>query len=404
MHESLFAFSSTLARYRSAPLLADRERFLYHCAEQGYTRGGLAKIAWLLRIVAQSPIVTLRVVRRVDLDRMARAYCASTRPVLVHAAIEWFAFMGQPQLQAPPQGRFAGELVAFETFMREERGLSPLTIRTRHEQLPPFFDTLEHDRHLRSLQQITPQCIDRYLVEQSENGWSRLSLFTLTGTLRSFFHYAEMRRWCPSGLAVGTDSPTIYALESLPRGPGWGQVKDLIAGIQGNDPVTIRDRAVILLLAVYGLRRGEVAALRLEDLDFENELIRVTRPKSRRTQQYPLVRSVGNALLRYLQHARPPCSCRELFLAIKAPRRALSAASISAIVRWRLRAIGAHGIPCGAHGLRHACARHLLAKGFSFKQIGDQLGHRRAASTSIYTKVDLKGLREVAELSLGRLL
>jgi len=93
-----------------------------------------------------------------------------------------------------------------------------------------------------------------------------------------------------------------------------------------------------------------------------------------------------------------------VFLAIKAPRRALSASSISAIVRWRLRAIGAHGIPCGAHGLRHACARHLLAKGFSFKQIGDQLGHLRAASTSIYAKVDLKGLREVAELSLGGLL
>ena len=404
MHESLFAFSSTLARYRSTPLLAERECFLHLCAEQGYTRGGLEKIAWLLRIVAQSRIATQRVVRRVDLDRMARAYCASTRPVLIHAAIKWFSFMGRPQLPAPPRARFADKLAAFETFMREERGLSPLTIRTRHEQLSPFLDTIEHNRHVRSLQQITPQCIDRYLVEQSANGWSRASLFTLAGTLRSFFHYAEMQHWCPSGLAAATDAPTLYAQESLPRGPAWGQVKALIASIQGSDPVTIRDRAVILLLAVYGLRAGEVAVLRLEDLDFENELIRVTRPKSRSTQQYPLVRSVGNALLRYLQHARPRCGCREVFLAIKAPRRSLSASSVSAVVRWRLRAIGVHGIPCGAHGLRHACARRLLARGFSFKQIGDQLGHRRAASTSIYAKVDLKGLREVAELSLGRLL
>jgi site-specific recombinase XerD len=404
MHDSLFTLPAILARYRSAPLLTERERFLQHCAERGYTRGGLEKIAWLLRIVAQSRIATRRVVRRVDLDRMARAYCASTRPVLIHAATEWFAFLGQPQLEAPLKGRFAGELAAFETFMREERGLSPQTILTRHEQLRPFLDTLEHIRHVRSLQQITPQCIDRYLLEQSKNGWSRASLFTLAGTLRSFFHYAEMQRWCRSGLAAATDAPTLYAQESLPRGPGWGQVKNLIASIQGNDPVTIRDRAVVLLLAVYGLRRGEVAALRLEDLDFENEIIRVTRPKSRCTQWYPLVGSVGHALLLYLQHARPRCGCRDVFLTIKAPRRALSASSISAIVRWRLRAIGVHGIPCGAHGLRHACAGHLLAKGFSFKQIGDQLGHRRAASTSIYAKVDLKGLREVAELSLGRLL
>ncbi len=362
MHESLFAFPSTLARYRSAPLLAERERFLHHCAGQGYTRGGLAKIAWLLRVVAQSPIAKQLVVRRADLDRMGRAFCASTRPVLAHAAIEWFAFMGQPQLQAPPEGRFASELAAFETFMREERGLSPLTILTRREQLRPFLDTLEHNRHVRSLQQITPQCVDRYLVEQSENGWSRRSLFTLAGTLRSFFHYAEMQRWCPSGLAAATDAPTIYALESLPRGPEWDQVKALIRSIQGNDPVTIRDRAVIMLLAVYGLRRGEVAALRLEDLDFAKELIRVTRPKSRRTQQYPLARSVGNALLHYLQHARPRCGCRAVFLAIKAPRRALSAASISAIVRWRLRAIGARGIPCGAHGCKHA-ANHVIDDG-----------------------------------------
>jgi site-specific recombinase XerD len=392
MHESLFTFSSTLARYRSAPLFAERERFLHHCAGLGYTRSGLEKIAWLLRIVAQSRIVKRRTARRADLARMARIYCASTRPVLMHAAIEWFAFMGRPQIEAQPEGRFADELAAFETIL------------TRHEQLRPFLDTLEHERHVRSLQQITPQCIDRYLVEQSKNGWSRTSLFTLAGTLRSFFHYAETQRWCRRGLAAATDAPTVYAQESLPRGPEWGQVQALIASIQGNDPVTIRDRAVILLLAVYGLRAGEVAALCLEDLDFDNELIRVTRPKSRRTQQYPLVSSVGNALLRYLQHARPRCGCREVFLAIKAPRRALSASSISAIVRWRLRAIGAHGIPCGAHGLRHACARHLLAKGFSFKQIGDQLGHLRAASTSIYAKVDLKGLREVAELSLGGLL
>jgi site-specific recombinase XerD len=404
MHESLFAYPSTLARYRSAPLLTERERFLQYCSEQGHNRAGLEKIAWLLRIVAQSPIAKRHIVRRDDLNRMARPFCVSTRPVLIHAAIEWFAFMGRPQLEAQPEGRFAVELAGFEAFMREERGLSPMTILTRHEQLRPFLVMLENDRHIRSFRQLTPRCIDQYLIEQSENGWTRASLRTLAGTLRSFFHYAETQRWCPIGLAASIDAPTIYTQEGLPRGPDWSQVKTLIASIQGDDPVSVRDRAVILLLAVYGLRRAEVAALRLEDLDFDKELITVTRPKARCTQQYPLVGSVGDALLRYLQHARPRCGCREVFLAIKAPRRALSAGSISAIVRWRLLAIGARGIPCGAHGLRHACAKHLLAKGFSFKQIGDQLGHRRAASTSVYAKVDLKGLREVAELSLGRLL
>jgi integrase len=158
-----------------------------------------------------------------------------------------------------------------------------------------------------------------------------------------------------------------------------------------------------MLLALYGLRRSEVAALRLQDLDWKNELVRITRSKRYRTQQFPLARAVGDALVRYLQDARPRCHCREVFLAVKPPIRPLSEDGISAIVRWRLRAIGVRGIRCGSHSLRHAFARHLLAKGFSFKQIGDQLGHRCAETTSIYAKVDLKGLRQVAELSLRRL-
>lgn len=403
MHESLFSFPSTLVRYRSAPLLAERERFLKHCAEQGYHRSGLKKVAWLLCIVAKSRLVKQRIVRRADLDRIARAYCASTRESLIYVATQWFAFIGRPRIEAPAEGIFASQLSAFKTYMREERDLSQMTILTRHEQLRPFFDVLECVYHVRTLKQITVQHIDRYFIEQSERGWGRASLSTLASTLRSFFRYAEAQRWCQSGLAAAIDSPTLYAQESLPRGPEWSQVQALITSVQGDDPVSIRDRAVLLLLAIYGLRRGEVAALRLKDFDFDNEIIRITRSKQRRIQQYPLISVVGNALVHYLQQARPQCNCRVVFLTIKAPRRALSASSISAIVRWRLRALGAQGIPCGAHGLRHACARHLLGKGFSFKQIGDQLGHRCAATTSLYAKVDLKGLREVAELSLGRL-
>jgi len=301
MHESLFSFPSILARYRSAPLLVERERFLQHCAKQGYTRAALAKIAWLLRIVAQSPLSEQRFVRRSDPDRMARVYCASTRPVLIHAATQWFAFIGRPRIEARPKGLFAKQLSAFETYMCEERGLSHMTILTRHEQLRPFFDAIECVRHVHALNQITPQHIDRYFISQSENGWSRASLSTLADTLRSFFRYAEAQRWCRSGLAAAIDSPTIYSKESLPRGPDWSQVQALIANIQGDDPVSIRDRAVVLLLAIYGLRRGEVAALRLEDVDFENELIRITRAKQRRTQQYPLIGVVGDAIMQYLQ-------------------------------------------------------------------------------------------------------
>jgi site-specific recombinase XerD len=403
MHETLFTYPAILARYRAEPLLAERERFLLHCAEQGYTRNGLQKIAWTLRTIAKSSIVRQRRVRRVDLASLVSAHRPSTRALLVDFATRWFSLMGQPELEVPPESPFAAQINAFENFVRHEHGLSELTIVMRRYQLSRFLRMLQRANQLRSLSDITPRHIDRYLIEASQRSWSRRTLSTVASTLRSFFHYAEAQHWCQSGLAAAIDSPRLYAQEGVPRGPEWAQVQALIASIRGDDPVSIRDRVVVMLLALYGLRRSEVAGLLLEDLDWQNELIRITRSKQRRIQQYPLMAPVGDALVRYLQHARPRYDCRQVFLAIKPPIRALSEDSISAIVRWRLRAIGVKGIPCGSHSLRHAFARHLLAKGFSFKQIGDQLGHRRAATTSIYAKVDLKGLRQVAELSLGRL-
>ena len=181
-------------------------------------------------------------------------------------------------------------------------------------------------------------------------------------------------------------------------------MQQLLSSTCGDRPADIRAHAILILLAVYGLRRGEVAGLTLDDLDWAGERIAVSRPKQRRTQHYPLLPVLGEAILRYLREVRPRCTHRALFLTLSAPIRPLSAASITPIVHARLSALGVTVSPCGAHCLRHACASHLLASGFSLKQIGDHLGHRAANSTLSYTKIDLAGLRQVAELDLGALL
>jgi integrase len=159
-----------------------------------------------------------------------------------------------------------------------------------------------------------------------------------------------------------------------------------------------------MLLALYGLRRGEVAGLKLGDLDWEGELIHVARPKQRITQRYPLLPAVGEAILRYLRDVRPRCEHRALFLTLGAPIRPLSAPSITPVAHALLSRLGLTLSPGGAHCLRHACASHLLSSGFSLKQIGDHLGHRSANSTLSYSKVDLMGLRQVADIDLGKLL
>jgi len=415
MHQTLFVYPATLARYRAAPLLPERERFLAHCANRGYTRRGLRKIAWLLLVTTSTRLASSRRVTVEDIEHVARRHqvrflqhatdrgnCRTTQRLFMHTAAAWFGFLGRLAPLKPSRARFATHLDAFEQFMRDERGLSAVTIETRHQQISRFLGSLP--RTVRSLDAITLLDVDRHLIDRSRHGWSRVSLARLASSVRAFFRYAATQHWCDQGFADGIDSPRIYADEGLPRGPDWSQVQALIASTAGSDPASIRDRVVIMLLSLYGLRRGEVVRLRLEDIDWKAELLRVVRPKQRRIQQYPLIVPLGHALIRYLRDVRPRCTAREIFLTLKAPLRPLSPGGVTSIIRNRLRSLGVESVPHGPHSLRHACARHLLDEGFTFKQIGDLLGHRRASSTAVYAKLDLRALREVGELRLGRLL
>ena len=191
-----------------------------------------------------------------------------------------------------------------------------------------------------------------------------------------------------------------YQGETVPAALAWEDVQRLLGTTEGEHPADKRDRAVVLLFAVYGLRAGEASGLRLEDIDWEQETLQVRRPKPGRTHRYPLSRSVGDALVRYLREARPPCCERALFLTLRAPFRPLATSGVQAIVSHRLRRLGIVSQRRGPHALRHACAQRLLDQGLSFKEIGDHLGHRSPTSTAVYAKIDLAALRQVADFDL----
>ncbi len=134
-------------------------------------------------------------------------------------------------------------------------------------------------------------------------------------------------------------------------------------------------------------------------------MIVVPRSKSRKSQSYPLVAEAGEAIARYLREVRPECRYREVFINILAPRRPVKVCSLYQVVATRLKRLGIKSLPHhGPHALRHACAQHLVSKGFTLKEIGDHLGHSDPDSTRVYAKVDLAGLREVAAFDLGGVL
>jgi integrase/recombinase XerD len=200
------------------------------------------------------------------------------------------------------------------------------------------------------------------------------------------------------------EAPRIYQQELIPSGPSWEVVRQLLESAASDNPRDIRDRSILMLFSIYGLRSQEVQRLRLKDLDWEREVIHITRPKSRTVNQYPLVATVGEAILRYLREVRLRRPSQHVFLTLRAPYGPLSRSALWKVVSDRLRPLELSVRHRGPHSLRHACATHLLSRGLSVKEIGDHLGHRNAQSTSIYAKVDLAGLREVAEFDLGEVL
>jgi integrase len=186
---------------------------------------------------------------------------------------------------------------------------------------------------------------------------------------------------CDPRVADAIQGPRLYAQESVPSGPAWSDVHRILAHAGGDAPADVRDRAILMLLAIYGMRSGEVRSMRLDQIDWPGRVLRVFRLKRRQPQVYPLLQSVAEAVARYIETARPKAAHPEIFLGLQAPHGPLSSGAMSALVRHRFMALGIQAVHRGPHALRHACAARLVAEGLTMKEIGDHLGHRTTRAT-----------------------
>lgn len=413
MFDTIFKYNSTITKHKNGSLYEERKQFIEQCKTEGYSQSMLGKIAWILLSVAdqiddKTKLTQQDIEKVVDHRKRFMQFQNGTknnqgsRQLFIHITTKWVRYLGRFESSSAVENVFTQWISAFANHLHNERGLSSITIATRCEHLKWFFMSLQLQPI--SMQAISMVDVDKFIETKRNQGWKRSSLTCLTTTLRSFFRYAGNQAWCSPNLALMIESPRLYSQEKIPDCPSWLDVQRLLESTLSNSSADIRDHAILMLLALYGFRRGEVAQLQLESLDWENAKIILTRPKQRCVQHYPLIPVVGDAILRYLREVRPSTAIRTLFLTLAAPIRALSASSISAVARTRLSKIGLNLSHQGAHCLRHACASHLLTSGFSLKQIGDHLGHTHANSVLSYSKIDLIGLRQVAEFNLGDVL
>jgi integrase/recombinase XerD len=297
--------------------------------------------------------------------------------------------------------RFQIHLERYVTWMRDERGFSSSTVVQWRSKIRDFLQWYERaDRPLHTLE---PSDVDMYFVTEGTRRWSPVAASSIAAALRVFLRYMAKCGECDPRVAEAIRGPRLYAQESLPSGPAWSDVHRLLAHAGGDSPADVRDRAILMLLAIYGMRSGEVRSMRLDQIDWSGRVLRVFRLKRRQPQVYPLLQSVAEVVARYIDTTRPKVAHPEIFLGLQAPHGPLSSGAMSALVRHRFMALSIQAVHCGPHALRHVCAARLVAEGLTMKEIGDHLGHRTTRATGTYAKIDLRALRKVGDFDLGDL-
>jgi site-specific recombinase XerD len=291
-----------------------------------------------------------------------------------------------------PRPRARHPIVAgFSAFLESHRGLSQGTIRANAEHVERL---LQHAgiRNVSALHDLTVEQIDRFLIE-SARGRSRSAINSISSSIRAFLRYAHQRGLRDTDLSGAVTSPRVYSFDRLPRFLPWSDVERLLASGERTTQVGCRDYAILVLLALCGLRAGEVAGLELEHIDWKHERICVGRRKSNSVENVPLVPVIGEALREYLSR-RPKVAAPQFFLKVLAPSGPVSSAGISQLVKRRLKSANIVAPHWGSHTLRHSFAVELLRQGLPLKTIGDALGHHNPDATFIYAKTAVEELRD----------
>jgi site-specific recombinase XerD len=283
----------------------------------------------------------------------------------------------------------------YEAWLREERGLASASIAALMWEARNFLRWQFDRAGAASLETLSIVDIDLYM-DMRAPGLRRKSLADVAERLRSVVRHLHRTGRIPTDLTPHIIGPMLYAYEDVPSTLERSQIAAVLATTQEDrSPRGLRDYAILQLLATYGLREGEICRLRLDDVDWRAESLRICHTKTNAYSYMPLMVTVGEALLDYLRLGRPQVEVREIFVRSCAPYIAMT--NLYGMIRGRLAAAGV--VPAGKRGphvFRHARAVEMLRASVPQKIIGDVLGHRSTESTNTYLKLATDDLRAVA--------
>ncbi|WP_244491081.1 tyrosine-type recombinase/integrase [Paramesorhizobium deserti] len=341
-------FANELAAQRYTPLTIE-----------GYTASARHFAAWLGSAGISIDVIDDDVVRRFAVHRCR---CPGARqwlrisPKYSRRAGKFVVFLQRAGVALPPLKVVSTYplLDDYQSWLRVHRGLSERTIA----------------RHLRHLHKLLPELgtatvdYDAARIRNVVRGWRERTrpadLRTITSALRSYLRFLAGIGLCRPNLDHAIPPVLQWRLSSLPRYLAAADVERVIASCDQLTRGRLRDRAILLLLARLGLRAGDVAGLRLSDIEWMSGMLCLS-GKARRQVRLPLPQDVGDALLAYIEQERPHVHQQAVFLAMIAPYRPFAQSShVSTIVALALRRAGISDPPStGACLLRHSAATSM---------------------------------------------
>jgi site-specific recombinase XerD len=282
-------------------------------------------------------------------------------------------------------------VTTFREWLQAHRGASNPTVRLYARNATELVKELGED-----VSNWTVRAVREFVTGRAVRCGSGTTQKRIT-SLRSFLRFLSASGQSCTDLEDAVPAVASWRLARLPRHLSEDEVTRLIDACDGTAPGHVRDRAILLLLARLGLRAGDVAQLRLVDIDWRSGTLLVT-GKGRYQVRLPLPQDVGDSLLAYLEYRPKMEGSDRVFLRSNAPIRPFkSGDGVSSVVKHALQRAGITSPAKGAHLLRHSAATLMLRHGVPLDQIGLVLRHRSLDMTAYYAKADTSLLRDIAQ-------
>lgn len=397
----------TVRRLRSGVIGSQLDAFATHLAQEGYAATTVRAQITLLGHFSQwltrrgvgiheltDELVATFINNRKRRERLHRGHAATLHQFLTHLRARGVVASAAPMVDESPVSQLQRH---YEQHLRAERGLAPATVTSYGRVFRSFLTDRFGDGPL-ELRALDVSTITTFVIRHAHTMSPGCAKGMVTA-LRSICHFLLQRGAIDRDLAAAVPRMPDWRLATIPKYLSPEEVARLLQACDLGAVVGRRDHAILLLLARLGLRAGEIIALALDDIQWRAGEILVRSSKRLPQDRLPLLAEVGEALATYIQRDRPThLLTRQVFVCTRAPRRGFTNPStVSTIVRRALARAGLSPALTGAHLLRHSLATRMLRQGASLPEIGLVLRHRAVQTTEIYAKVDLAGLRALAQ-------